>query len=750
MNIFLHNCYFFPFNLLRFNILHMCFISEYQDDLIVLTNPKLIELITSGPSKSTDSLNLDTAVKSLADIDSPLPHKFEKKHKSISDEKDLVKAKKQKARVGKNRRTVSDEIKDVKILVDDSHDFFNNDSLSITSTKSRRVNAKNKKKNKLTLESSSSTNSKDLIDEKSIVISKPLTVSQLSTHINVPEAEIITYLFLNKSISATVNDLLDLDVVTNIAKNYGFSILEQSQRTEVLDVAPSQNISVAPKINRSPIVTILGHVDHGKTTLLDSILKTNLVYKEDGGITQNISGHEIQWMYKSQERKIVFLDTPGHQSFKSMRMRGAKITDLVLLIIAVDDGIKPQTIEVINYINEMKLSCIIVGTKADKLSSNITKVKQDLLNYNLITEDLGGNIPFIEVSAINGTNIDLLLYKICELSDAKNLYADTQQNGSGHIIESYLDKKQGPVVNIVIQDGILKLGHFIASDNLIGKVKSIFNNGKSRIKFSGPSSIVKVLGFSVLPQAGSRFYSFDNEKDAKKYCKQSSNYSLAGNFNALTKSLNTRITSDTNLDIKNLNLVIKTGNQGYLEAILELFTNISQSKVQINIVHASFGDISNADIELALATRSSIIAFNVNVSSQISRMLKNFEINFKLFSVVYDLFDYVQEMMFDLIEPEYDYVAVGNAIVKTVFKMNKGCVAGCLVNEGKLNRSSYIRVYRSDILQYEGFINSLKHMKNDVEEALVSTECGLMSDFESWQPEDKIEAYKLVKKPKTL
>ena len=504
------------------------------------------------------------------------------------------------------------------------------------------------------------------------------------------------------------------------------------------------------ELNRPPIVAILGHVDHGKTTLLDSILNTNLVNKEEGGITQNIAGYEITWMYNLQECKIVFLDTPGHESFKSMRIRGAKITDVVLLVIAVDDGIKPQTIEVINYINEMNLSCIVVGTKSDKGSSNVLKIKQDLLKYNLVTEDIGGNIPFIEVSAVNSKNIDVLLSKICKLSEAKNLYANTQQNGFGSIIESYLDKKQGPVVNVVIQDGTLKLGNFIVSDNLVGKVKSIFNSSKRRIKFSGPSSIVQVLGFSVLPKAGSLFYSFDTEKDAKKYCQECSIYSSSSDFNSLTKSLNTRITSDTHLDIKSLNLIIKTVNQGSLEAILELFANISQAKVQVNIINASFGDISNADVELALATKSSIIAFNVNVSSNISRMLKNFEINFKLFSVVYDLFDYVQEMMFDLIEPEYDYVLIGSAIVKTVFKMNKGCVAGCLVNDGKLSKNSYIRVYRNDILQYQGFINSLKHMKNDVEEALVSTECGLMSDFESWQSYDKIEAYELVRKPKTL
>ena len=756
MNIFLYNYYFFSLNLPIFNLLNISRISEYQDDYIVLKNPKLVELITFSLFQSQDSVPNDKSINSMSGVTNALSNKFEKKNKSISDDKNLLKAKKQKGRLMKSRRTTSENIKEVNLFVDDSNDFFISDSLVTNNIKSRKTNPKNKKKNKLKSDLSIESNSNNLLqkehinDKKNIFISKPLTISELSNYIGIPEAEIITYLFLNKSLSVTINHLLDLDMIESIADNYGFNILRQLKTAGVVKPFSQQDLITSSKITRPPIVTILGHVDHGKTTLLDSILKTNLVDKEQGGITQNIVGYEITWIDAVQQCRIVFLDTPGHESFKSMRIRGAKVTDFVLLVIALDDGIKPQTFEVINYIHEMNLQCIVVGTKADKATSSVLKIKQDLAKHNLVTEDMGGNIPFIEVSAVNGQNIDMLLSKICSMSKAKNLCADTKQNGFGCIIESYLDKKQGPVANIVIQNGILKLGHFIASDNLIGKVKNIFSSSKSRIKSAGPSSVVQVLGFPVVPQAGSTFYSFDTEKDAKKYCKEFFSDLHLGHFSSLTKSLNTRITKDTTSDIKNLNLVIKTANQGSLEAILELFASTSQSKVQINLVHASFGDISHADLDLALATKSIIIAFNVNVSSQISRTLKKLEINFKLFSVIYDLLDYVKEMMFSLIEPEYDYILIGSATVKNIFKMNKGCVAGCFVDTGKLSKDSYIHVYRNNVMQYEGFIKSLKHMKSDVNEVLVSTECGLMLDFDSWQILDKIEAYELVKKAKTL
>nr|YP_009393314.1 translation initiation factor 2 [Symphyocladiella dendroidea]ARW61876.1 translation initiation factor 2 [Symphyocladiella dendroidea] len=739
-----------------FDVLNSYINLSYYDDILLLKNPKLLSIIGSRSllSKSNINTSLKESVSSVTNSSS----KFERKHKVSSYEQDSMKPKKSKVKLMKSKRKTSDDIEDVKLFVNRSDDVFSQDLLNRSNKKLPKVNAKNKKKYKLKVDASQSDNrlqdfsqSKQDVNftqsDKSIVLNKPLSLQDLSLQLCVHEADIITYLFLNKNISATMNQVLDVSIVRCIAEHYGFSLIELSSVQKV-DNHQQQYISRSSiTIKRSPIITILGHVDHGKTTLLDAILKTNLVSKEYGGITQAISGYEVVWNYNLQQMKLIFLDTPGHESFSQMRLRGAKVTDIVLLVIALDDGLKPQTIEAINYIKDMNLSCIVVITKSDKLLNNISKIKQDLANYNILCEEWGGEVPFVEVSAINGKNINLLLSRICTLSTTQNFFANPQDLATGTILESYLDKKQGSIANVLIQNGTLKLGDIIASGNLYGKVKSINNMSNIKIKFSGPSSIVQVLGFTNMPQAGLSFCVFHDEKSAKEYCGRHSNVKQ---LDIALKSLNTRITLDASLDIKQVKLILKANTQGSLEAILDLLSNISQSKVQINIISASFGSISNTDVELAVATGSFILAFNVNILSQINSLLKKYKINFKLFYVIYDLFEYVKSMMLSLIEPAYDKVLVGNAVVQTVFNMNKGYVAGCIVNEGKINKKSYIHVYRHKSIVYEGLILSLKRIKSDVEEVVAINECGLMSDFDSWQDLDVIQAYELVAKEKTL
>lgn len=760
INIFSNSYYCLQSRIQSINNIVFCRYSEYEYDILTLNSPKLLGSRINSVSNSFDKANVGISPSNVVDGKNLSASKFDKKYKSTTHDQDVLKAKKYKSKLTKNRRSSSDDIRDVKILVSNSDDLLNNDSINKSDLKSRKVSSKSKKNKKLKFVESSNDSFKAITKgfdadqqvstEKTIFLIKPLTVSELSFQLKVPAAEIITYLFLNRSISARINDLLDLDMVRTVSQHYGFSILKTSEKNNISDNLPKQFINSISTIQRPPLITILGHVDHGKTTLLDSILKTNLVNKENGGITQAISGYEITWKMDLKDYRLVFLDTPGHESFKSMRLRGAKVTDIVLLVIAVDDGLKPQTIEVINYISEMNLSCIVVFTKTDKLVGNTDSIKHSLSNYNLVPQEWGGKTPFVEVSARNGQNIDTLLSQICMMSETKKLLANSEDLASGMIIESYLDKKRGPIANVVVQNGTLKLGNAIISDHLIGKVKSLTNTSNDKINSSGPSSVVQVLGFTVVPQAGSFFRAFNTEVHAKAYIKESCTDYSNNKFNALIKSLNTRITSEININIKKLNLIIKADTQGSLEAILELLCSLSQSKVQINIVSANFGNISNADVELASATDALILAFNVSILSQISQFLKNANINFKIFNVIYDLFDYVKDKMLNLIEPEYDYVLTGSAVVKTVFKMNKGFVAGCLVNEGKLSKNSYIRVCRNGSCEYKGFITSLKHMKNDVDEVSVSTECGLMSDFELWQQSDIIEAYEVVTKRKTL
>nr|YP_010851622.1 Translation initiation factor 2 [Echinothamnion hystrix]WGH14488.1 Translation initiation factor 2 [Echinothamnion hystrix] len=761
MNMFYTNYYIFQFEFKIVNILNSFSYLGYYDDILLLTNPKLLNNFVTRSSSSASKININSVAKD--DVSSVMSNqsKFDKKHRPNFYEQDSIKPKKSKVKLIKNKQKSSDDIEDAKLFVNTSDDFLTQGLLNRSSIKPLKSNPKSKKRYKLKLDSSeydnvfqdslqSQQDESFVQSDKSILLNKPLSIHDLSLHINVPEAEIITYLFLNKGISATINDVLDLSIIRSIAENYGFKLLDSSLTKDVndfiIDYSSTKNSSLMTT-KRAPVITILGHVDHGKTSLLDSILKTNLVSKEFGGITQAISGYEIVWNYELEQHKLIFLDTPGHESFKKMRFRGAKVTDIVLLVIAVDDGLKPQTIEAINYIKDMSLSCIVVITKSDKLLDNASKIKKDLANCDMLCEEWGGSFSIIEVSAINGKNIDLLLSKICMLSNAKNFLADPQQLAVGTILEAYIDKKQGSIVNVLIQNGTLKLGDIIVSENLYGKVKSMTSESSLKVKSSGPSSLVQVLGFTNLPEAGSLFCVLDDEKSAKEYCLK---HSKVKQVDVALQFLNTRITLDVSLDKQQLRLILKTDTQGKLEAILDLLSSISQSKVQINIISASFGNISNTDVELAVATNSSILAFNVNISSHMSSLLKKYKINFKVFNVIYDLLQYVKTTMLNLIEPAYEKILRGKAIVQTVFIMNKGYVAGCIVNEGKLTIKSYIYVYRNNLVIYEGFISSLKRIKNDVEEVVAINECGLMSSFESWKDSDIIEAYDLVPKEKTL
>nr|YP_009398052.1 translation initiation factor 2 [Gredgaria maugeana]ARW67238.1 translation initiation factor 2 [Gredgaria maugeana] len=752
--MFSKNYYIFPYEFNFVNIFNNYTFLGYYDDILLLKNPKLLSAISQNLSIVTKKSSVKDDLTSL----STSLNKFDKKYRSNVHQQDLIKAKKSKVKLIKNKQKSSDDIKDAKLFVNRSDNLFTQDLLDRSSIKSPKSNSKGKKKYKLKLESSEYNSlSQDYTEcqndtnfvqlNKNILLNRPISIHNLSLKISIPEAEIITYLFLNKGISATINDVIDLSIIRSIAENYGFNLVESPSLKDVDNYTVECLNRSHKTVKRDPVITILGHVDHGKTSLLDSILKTNLVSRESGGITQSIAGYEIVWDYQLKQQRIVFLDTPGHESFKKMRLRGAKVADIALLVIAVDDGLKPQTIEAINYIKDMNLVCIVVITKADKLLDNVPKIKQDLADYNMLCEEWGGSISVVEVSSMNGKNIDLLLSKICILSNTNNFVADPKELAAGTILEAYLDKKQGSIANIIIQNGTLKLGDLIACENLYGKVKSITNLANIKIKFSGPSSIVQILGFTSLPKAGSLFCVFRDEKSAKEYSLKHFNVKqldLALNF------LNTRITLDLSLEIKQLRLILKADTQGTLEAILDLLSNISQSRVQINIISANFGNISNTDVELAVATSSYILAFNVNISSHVNSLLKKYKINFKAFNVIYDLFNYVQGTMLDLIEPSYDKVLIGKAIVKTVFNMNKGIIAGCIVNEGKLNVKSYIYVYRNNIIVHEGFISSLKRIKNDVEEIVAINECGLMSNFELWQNLDKIEAYELITKQKTL
>nr|YP_010986387.1 translation initiation factor IF-2 [Pachymeniopsis lanceolata]WOL37305.1 translation initiation factor IF-2 [Pachymeniopsis lanceolata] len=734
----------------------MCLSMSNKEELLVLKNPKIIYVLSKvNKIGRQQSIDVTDAIPNVDQQKLSVGSKFDKRNKVSIKQEDSIENRKNKVKFKKKSRNKIAINKNDLLLVKNGNEVLNEDSLDIAIIKQPR-NTKHRKKHKLkqnefeyTLQDSENRNVDNKID-KNITIESPLSIKELAIKLNIPEAEIITWLFL-KGISVTINQVIDITMATEIAINYHFNVLNTVSSTDFTYVKPYDEGIYIKATKRPPVITILGHVDHGKTTLLDAIRSSDLVKQEVGGITQAIAGYEVNWSYNSSTEKLIFLDTPGHEAFSSMRLRGAQVTDIVLLVVAADDGLKPQTIESIKYIKSHDLPCIVAINKIDKNGTNVFKVKEELAQHNILGEDWGGDIPIIEISALLGKNIDILLSNICLLSELQELKANPFQLAQGTILEAHLDKNKGPVANIIVQNGTLKVGNIIISHNVYGKVKAIINSLNVKVDHAEPSSIVELWGFSNVPQAGVAFSVVNTEKEAKqlinKNRKTNDNYSIY-------KSLNSRVTLDTYnkmANLQQLNLIIKADTQGSIEAIINAFSQISQEKVQINIISASSGNISGTDIDLAMTSNSLMIAFNSSIPLQLVSTAEKLNIVLRSFSIIYDLLDYIKSYMLDLIEPEYEKQLIGTAIVQTVFDINKGAVAGCLVSMGKLKQDAAISVYRQNQIVYDGFLNSLKRIKDSVTEVSANNECGVMcNDYHLWQKQDVIKAYDLKQKNKVL
>nr|YP_009295779.1 translation initiation factor 2 [Schimmelmannia schousboei]AOM64714.1 translation initiation factor 2 [Schimmelmannia schousboei] len=742
---------------------YFCISINSKENILLLEHPKLIDIKTSNNVLNKKPLvNIEPTFSQINEQNKNFnnSYKFDKKNKNHLEQPDNLEIKKNKVRLKKKirhkRSLGSDDI-----FINNNNGLLDEESLNNDLIKPHKF-SKQKKKNKLrqdVVDSNLSNisdqailnNNEDTDVCRSITIDRPLTVQELAIKLQIPETEIITRLFL-KGISVTINQVLDISIATEIAINYNFQV----SNIEFNDIANIKdhitNTSSSQAVKRPPIITVFGHVDHGKTTLLDAIRRTNLVKKEIGGITQAISGYEVEWLYESSYEKLVFLDTPGHEAFSAMRLRGAQVADIALLVLAADDDLKPQSIEAIKYILNLKLPYIVVINKIDKKNINVLKIKEELAQFDILDADWGGNVHIVEVSALTGQNINQLLSTICLLAELQELRSDPNQLAIGTILEAHLDKQKGIIANVIVQNGSLKLGNLIVSGDIEGKVKVIVNSIGVKIKEALPSSIVEIWGFSSIPQAGASFQVVKDDKEAKKYIKNITNDN--DYHYDFSKMLNTRITADSysnKSQLKQLNVILKTDTQGSIEAIIYAFSRIPQEKVQINILSASSGIISNTDVQLASTTSSLIIGFNVNISSNIRNFLKKSCVTFFNFSVIYDLLDHVKCYMLDLVDPEYNKVIIGRATVQTVFYINKGSVAGCFVDSGKLKKLSHITVYRDKTIVYDGILKSLKRIKEDVEEVMYGSECGVMcDDYQMWKKQDIIESYELSPKEKVL
>jgi translation initiation factor IF-2 len=581
-----------------------------------------------------------------------------------------------------------------------------------------------------------------------IHIKPPIIVKQLAAELGLKPHQLIAEL-MNFNIFANINQTIEPDIASKIAESHGF-VLEKERREKGGGVHKVEQVVVAPPPPviekaeelkpRAPIITFMGHVDHGKTSLMDAIRKTRVAAGEAGGITQHIGAYTVD----HKGHKITFIDTPGHAAFTAMRARGANVTDIVVLVIAADDGIMPQTIEAINHAKAAPHVEIMVAlNKVDLPSANIDKVKKQLQDRDLTPEDWGGKTIVCEVSATRGTGIDHLLEMMLLQAEVMDLKASPTARPRGTVIEAQVEPGRGPTASVIVQMGTLKVGEPFICGDYSGKVKSLIDDHGKPVKEAGPSTPVIVLGFTGLPNAGDEFLAMESERATKTL---SDERLEAKRTEKLT--VPQRATLETLLEsaagIKILRLVLKCDTQGSVEALTTALQQIESKKVDLEMIHAGVGPISESDILLASASSAVVVGFNTKVENMAVTAAKREGVQIKLYSIIYELLDQMKDAMAGLLDPEFRETVLGHAEVKQVFELSKGIVAGCLVTDGRIARTGRARVIRKRQPVYDGGLSTLRRFQDDVKEVRSGLECGIkLGDFNEYQVGDIIECYQL-------
>jgi translation initiation factor IF-2 len=582
-----------------------------------------------------------------------------------------------------------------------------------------------------------------------IHIKPPIIVKDLATQLGVKNFQLIKELMTEFNVFVNQNQTIEPDIATKIAEKHGF-ILEKERREKGGGVHKIEQVVVAPPPPviekeeelrlRAPIITFMGHVDHGKTSLLDAIRKTRVAASEAGGITQHIGAYQVD--YKGS--KITFIDTPGHAAFTAMRARGANVTDIVVLVVAADDGLMPQTIEAINHAKAAPHVKIMVAiNKIDLPGANIDRVKKQLQEKGLQAEDWGGDTIVVPVSATKGTGIDQLLEMMALQAEVMELKSSPTATPRGTVIEAQVESGRGPTATVIVQMGTLKTGDVFICGDYSGKVKSLLNDQGEPIKEAGPSTPAKVLGFTGLPNAGDEFLVMKAERDAKTLSEERLDAKRTGKLNVPQ-----RATLESLLEAadgkKLLRIVLKCDAQGSVEAIVGALNQIQSDKIDLEIVHSAVGPVSESDMLLASASNAVVVGFNVKVENVAVTAAKREGVQVKLYSIIYELIDQLKEAMAGLLDPEHRETVIGHAEVKQVFKLSRGIVAGCLVTDGRIARTARARVLRRRQPVYDGGLSTLRRFQDDVKEVRSGLECGIkLGDFSEYQVGDIIECYQL-------
>lgn len=576
--------------------------------------------------------------------------------------------------------------------------------------------------------------------KKAITMGDIITVKELSEKIGIQVAEIIKKL-LNLGILATINQELDYDTASLIASEFNIELERKSVKTyeEQLEDIDTQD-SEEDLMSRPPVVTVMGHVDHGKTSLLDSIRNAHVTDVEAGGITQHIGAYTVN----IKNKIITFLDTPGHEAFTSMRARGAQVTDIAVLVVAADDGVMPQTVEAINHAKAANVPIIVAINKMDKPSANPDRVKQELTEHGLVVEEWGGDTIAVPVSALKKEGISELLEMILLVAEMQDLKANPNRLAKGTIVEAQLDKGRGPVATILVQNGTLKVGDSIVAGTAYGRVRAMMDDKGRRMKEAGPSKPVEVLGLNDVPEAGDVMYAVEDDKLAKQVSEERKSKLKAQQIKTTAKtSLDELFSQLKEGEIKDLNLIIKADVQGSVEAVRQALEKLSNEQVRVRCIHGGVGGITESDVMLASASNAIIIGFNVRPSVNASELAEREVIDVRTYRVIYNAIEDIEAAMKGLLDPEFKEVVIGHASVRAIFRVSSvGTIAGCYVTDGKITRNASVRIVRDGIVIHEGAIESLKRFKDDVREVPSNYECGIgLENFNDVKEGDIIEAY---------
>ena len=706
--------------------------------------PKKEALKKEAPK--TETVKKSEPVKKAEPVKKEVPIKEAPKAEAVKKAEPVKKEAPKKVEPVKKEEPKKEEPKKVEVEVtpqveltriyDDKYDsYVKNEEKQYTrlkNVKKKKSHNNNQRQNNLPVKQN---------EEKVLYYTTGMTVAEIADGLGVAIGEVVRKLvMLGYMVSAS--EVLERDVIEIIVDDYGYELKDKT--TE--DITKFEEIEIVDDPDslesRPAIVTIMGHVDHGKTTLLDTIRNSHVVNTEAGGITQHIGAYQVE----KNGKLITFIDTPGHAAFTEMRARGAMVTDIVILVVAADDGAKPQTIEAIEHAKAAKVPIIVAVNKMDKPTANPDRVKQELASFELLAEDWGGNTIFVPISALTGKGVDELLEMVLLTAEMEDYKANPNRLAVGSVIEARLDKGRGPVATLLVKNGTMRIGDPIVVGNTYGKIRAMTDETKANLKQALPSKAVEVTGLVDVPSAGDRFMIFEDEKTARLISEERTKrafeeekgvgkaVSLASLFDSLDKE-------------KELNLIIKGDVQGSLEALKNSLNKLDVEGVKVNIIRSSVGTITDTDISLAIASNSIIIAFNIRPASKILDQAKEKHVEVRMYNIIYKLLEDIEDALHGMLDPVFEEVIQGQAEVRSTFKVSKlGTIAGCFVTDGMITRNSDVRLIRDSIVVYTGKIDSLKRFKDDVKEVKAGYECGLMiTNFNDIKEGDIVEAFAMVK-----